>query len=888
MLRYRLPRAMSAVLTIALLLSGLLVLTSWAPADGGALVEPQDPLAEVSDSEEVTIEPTPTVPQPHGGWTRESVRAWVEKMGVPSAQLLTSPSAWSSFEMGEGVGGGIITPNDVNEVAVHQSDLAHMLGFNGTGVTVAIVDTGVDFAHPDLYNRTARVLDPSSPYYLHPMAHDASSLNDYLRFGEPGPQSWFVNTSFSATVIQVADGTRWVDWTDATTTLSWNVTGVAGLTAGEEVRVGFHPDEKLELLLNMRAGLILFHDAGAGGPFDSVMVDLDGDFDMGDEKRAFFNTAFGPAFDPEAELIFQDLTGDGIQDVSGGMVYFISDGAREIPYASRQIETLNFTWQTFTNDNSFDIWEGLDPAANLVPGDGNLTLIFGDLNEPDTFGSHGTWIASALAGQGRTGGFGGGPVLAGQAPGAKILAAGNNLAGADPLGFGIYTALIFAAEGYDGVPGTGDEAQIASNSWGSPGWTGWDWSSRFVDYISNVLADEAILYVFAAGNNGPGLGGRADPPGGASLLIAGGMENYFHRLDPWFAFGALDGGPNPSFGGTAEFSSRGPSALGRHHIDALASGASGYGADPLNDNPFVQNSGTTLNGNSSWILWSGTSLSAPNLAGVAALVYDAYASAHGSFPMASTAKGIIKNAADDAGQDPLLTGAGLANALRGVLIASEADGLTTSIDEWNPGDYRGTVYADYPNLLSAGGGDTTTVTLTNHRPALSLDVSIADAVLANTGNVSLTFTRAPFSGADEYLFNAAGFMAVDGTVLVPGNPSLWATADAIRVSLYISRQDMIDYTPQFRFRVYDWTDVNGNGASEGISEGNLMTQDMPTWLDLHGPNGYTFVYDPAARSHDGLYLRNDVFREATDPVSVHVVVDYFERTDWSWLSASAP
>ncbi|MFQ6012592.1 MAG: S8 family serine peptidase [Thermoplasmata archaeon] len=884
-------RAISFAVTIALVLSAFFALASYAAADAGYPAAPRTSFPDAPElAEEAAVEAASTTPGPLVGLTREGVRAWAEKVGVPSARLAFLPDERAPFYEIEATGGGTITPADSNELGMHKSDLANALGFDGTGVTVAVIDTGVDFAHPDLFNRTRRVMDAGSPYYLHPVAYDGASLNDYLVFGEPGPNSWWVNTSFSTTVVEF-NATRWVNWTDGTTNLTWNVTGVTGLPAGEEVRIGFHPDDKLDVLLGMRPGVVLFNDAGAGSPFDSVMADLDGDFNLSDEKRAFINPALA-GFDPEAELLFQDLDLDGVQDVSGGMLTFISDGVREIPYASRQIFTLNFTFQTLMNNNSFDIWSGLDPTSNLVPGDGNLTILFGDFDGPGSAGSHGTWVTSAIAGQGLTGGFGGGPTLSGHAPGAKIIGAGNNFGNADPFGqMGLWTAVIFASEGYDGVPDSGDEAQIASNSWGGGDWTGWEWGSRFVDYVSTILGDERILYVFAAGNSGPGMGGRQGPAGGASLLVSGAMENYFYRTDPWFGF---DGGPNPSFGGTAYFSNRGPSALGRHYLDAMTSGMFGYGADPLNDNPFISDSGTSQDGNSSWVLWAGTSLSTPNLAGITALIYDAYAAAHGgSFPMAGTAKSIVKQSADDAGQDPTLTGAGIANALRGVLIANETDGITLDLNEWNPGDYRGVVYPGYTNILPAGGVDMATVTLTDHRPAggpnLTLrDVTITDAVLTQTGSLEFNFTRIPGTGADEFLLNASGFMATNGTILVPGSAALWTSADSIRVSAYIGRQRMIDDIPAFRLRIFDWTDVNANGSFDGFDERNLITQNFISWVSINGPNTYMFLHDLANRVHDGLALRLDSFLDPSTPITINVVVDYFERADWAWLSSSVP
>jgi len=832
--------------------------------------------------------------------TRAEVIAFAEKLDVPRAQLSLLDD--QRFAFGDAVTGlpGIITPEDADETLIHKADQAHALGFDGTGVRVAVIDTGIDLAHPDLFNVSARDPNPASPYFMHPIAYDGGSMNDYLAFGSPLPilpfgedrpfNSWYVNTGYSTTVVELG-GTRWVNWTDGTTTLSWDVTGVSGLSTGEEVRLGFHPDDVFLDLFGIRPGLVLYNDAGAGAPYDSVVVDLDADGSIDDEKRAFINTDWA-SFDPEAELIFQDVDGDGVQDLSGGMVHFIADGVREIPYASHQIDAMVFLYQTLLNDNAFNIWDaiGIDPTANLVPDAGDVVLLFGDFNGPGSNGAHGTWVTSAIAGQGITGGGSTGPTLQGQAPGAKIIVSGNNFGGTDPFGqAGLYTALIFATEGFDGNPATGDEAHIASNSWGGVDWTGWEWGSRFADYVSAVRASESTLFVFAAGNSGPGYGGRQGPGGGASLLIAGAMENYNYRDDPWYAF---DGGPNAasSWGDTTFFSNRGPSAMGRHYLDALTSGQFGYGADPLNNNPFIADSGRTLDGSSSWILWAGTSLATPNLSGVTALIYDAYMDAHGgTSPLASAAKTIVKNSADDAHQDPFLQGAGIANALRGVLSASDTDGLTLSIDEWNPGSYGGEVYPAYANILFPGESDTVTVTATNHRPSASMDVTIQDAVLAHTGTLSLSFTRTRGAAPNQWLLDESGLMTTAGTVLEADPTGLFGTADVARVTMFFDRARLGEL-PAYLLRVFDWTDVNGNGSSEGFSERNLMVQDFVAFATLHGPNGFVQVFDPSARSHDGLLIFLNPLSEQSlvGPVQMTLQIDYYERTDFAWLDVSVP
>lgn len=67
-------------------------------------------------------------------------------------------------------------------------------GYTGDGVNVAVVDTGVDFAHPDLTGTQAVVNDSSSPYNGWPIAYDPESMKTYIDSGET-EGTWYANTS---------------------------------------------------------------------------------------------------------------------------------------------------------------------------------------------------------------------------------------------------------------------------------------------------------------------------------------------------------------------------------------------------------------------------------------------------------------------------------------------------------------------------------------------------------------------------------------------------------------------------------------------------------------------------------------------------------------------
>ena len=57
-------------------------------------------------------------------------------------------------------------------------------------------------------------------------------------------------------------------------------------------------------------------DPTTAGVYDTIYVDLDDDYDFSDEKPVT----------KESPVSYRDLDGDGYTDLSGGLVYYISDG----------------------------------------------------------------------------------------------------------------------------------------------------------------------------------------------------------------------------------------------------------------------------------------------------------------------------------------------------------------------------------------------------------------------------------------------------------------------------------------------------------------------------------------------------------------------------------
>lgn len=199
----------------------------------------------------------------------------------------------------------------------------------------------------------------------------------------------------------------------------------------------------------------------------------------------------------------------------------------------------------------------------------------------DLFG-HGTHVASIAAGTGEASGG----LYRGVAPGAYLW----NLRVLNQYGSGydswIINAINYAAYGADGIPHTGDEADIISMSLGGGPTDGDDPMSRAV----NSAVDAGVVVTIAAGNCGNFC---ISTPGAADKVITVGATDKIDNL--------------------AGFSSRGPTLDYRVKPDVVAPGV---------DIVAARASGTSMGSpvNSYYTSASGTSMATPHVAGAAALI----------------------------------------------------------------------------------------------------------------------------------------------------------------------------------------------------------------------------------------------------------------------------
>ena len=265
------------------------------------------------------------------------------------------------------------------DAKTHDFADAWKMGYDGTGVSVSILDGGSDWGHPDLIGTWLTGPDgwPQAydPFGTLVLLVDPGQVDVGLTWYTPTQQK--TGTPAGAGVSKVTFATRTGpsrNFAAPDGTVSHDYTYPTAWSKSGKVRLGSHPDDYLLLLYGERPAFLVT-DPNVAGVYDTIYVDLNGNGDFGDEKPV---TKASP-------VSYRDLNGDGYTDLSGGLVYYISDGtgAAGTPLPGGPGE--------FGLDLKF-------PAGAMVAWTGDY--------DPGIEG-HGTLTASNVVGQG---------VIAGDAP----------------------------------------------------------------------------------------------------------------------------------------------------------------------------------------------------------------------------------------------------------------------------------------------------------------------------------------------------------------------------------------------------------------------------------------------------------------------------------------
>ncbi len=856
---------------------------------------------------------------------RQAERVEVDRMaraaGRPSGAI--RPTGW--FDVGYG----------------HSTQEAWDLGYKGEGVTVAVLDSPVDFGHQDMQGAWAvypdghpdagwaYALDPYSAYLYSIEVADP----DAPRYSEEAA-SGFIGVYQSSDVAEDTTGAAPV-YTACLQGLTATINPQTGALSNPyladedcefkvpesmsgEVYYGHHPDASL-FVLGARpdqdgefAGVLLA-DPNEAGVYDTVVVDLNNNRDFTDDKPMTKD-------DP---VSYRDLDADGIADLSGGILYYIADGERPVPGA----------------------WTYEDAADPLpVPEAATMVGIFSD-SAVNVAGGHGTMCGSNVSSQGRLGvppgvNFGyrndennpylnaaGQPesVNPGMAPRAGLVSVGDVYRGGD---------LIFEAAWRYAVMGgrvdrEDDDPQIASNSYGFSNEDAdhWDLNSRFIDYYIREN-NPNLSFLVAAGNGGPGYGTITAPKPATGMGISASTQWGTLGWDSIYEVSQI------IYGDVTNWSDRGPAADGGLGVHVASDGAFDVGGVPINavtlnqNRPEAQRSGAFAN-----TMFGGTSQATPMAAGNLALVYQAFKQANDRWPTYAEARSLFMAGARFNGYDVVASGAGGVDTGNAVRLASGMYGVRADPPFWAAGGYHGQSYASFANVVMPGESAERTVTLKNSGEA-PVEASLHGQTLVRVDSVEEDFRSADRSLESQYNIQAADYLRLIDKTKIPAGTDLM-------VVRMVQPYDQFDMNNNFaldtadnnwRLMLYQhtdwnddgklWDDVNGDGIVQKTAvqplktvglDSNLVAVDYAQSEIEEGEyNKFDMAYSasnsmlisvhhPLERWKNGIYIAlfhrqsgcnyttgtcTGMRPESVPQSDLKIRLDFYKYQDWPWLSLS--
>jgi hypothetical protein len=753
--------------------------------------------------------------------------------------------------------------------AIHGSQEAWAKGYTGEGVRLMINDSGADYCHPDLLGTWAYIDDPLSPYYGLPEMFD--SYSSYM-----AAYDYYVGTS------RIASG--FADYADTSATATGNFTyqpiganvthnySIPDTSLSSVYHYGSHPDKALALNADVLSAFfgdgtavageraaILVVDENTAGVYDTVYVDLNYNYDFTDDAPARLTRDF--TYQETAAL---DYDYDGLNDVSGGLVYFISDGATAVP-------TLDWFWG--------------------IPGSffGNGDLVAFHVQDfTEAAGTHGQGTTSVAVGQGVVvGSLVWGPtgypiadyngLVVG--PGKDVASTQNGNSYVSPF---VEDAFYYAGLGYDGIPGTGDDVQIVSDSWGYSDVDndGFDYDSRLIDSINRAYAPNTAV-LFSTGNGAAGYGTVAPPcPPSGIGVGASTLYGSVGLFEPIASADQIVGGD------IMPWSNRGPGIRNIAGADVVATGAWGTGDLSLNE---------VLWGAIATDYFGGTSMSAPVAAGNLALLYQAWFDRTGSWPTFDEARTLLMSTARNTEHDVWTQGSGLVDADIGTDVAAGLAGIYVTPGQWSVGDYRGEEYEAFTHIIGPGETDVQTFTINNTGDKkIRVDLSSATLKLVNTEDYSFTTLNQSLDHGDNITLMATPDYVFRIDPDIPRKTDLLMVRVANPHEQFDPDEDLSEPFSRWIVSLQNWTDLNEDGKFWEDINGNTkvdvgeMEQDEYirfTYGYNVGPTQQVRIANPVERMADGilLALQHRSRTEEVPTTDLTIEASFWSWHNWDWL-----
>ena len=570
---------------------------------------------------------------------------------------------------------------------IANSEQVHKLyNVTGKGVTIAVVDTGVDFSNPDIMESLARD-DDNNPIMLDTdgqgLVLTNSTFAANIKYGKvynftkndilpenaksdvyESKDGVFLNTMAKNGTISVYNS--FSPYYGNAHVVDARVTGDLKIGTSQKDFIPsksgiYHVGAILASHLGkLQVLVVLVTDPNEAGVYDTITPDMstswmdyvktegsrpDYDFDFTDETPITIGSG--------NEFLVYDSDDDGINDYSAGVV------------GARVVDIYGIISDEAEIDDSLGAVNGtLLPAMNE---NGNY---FGVMND---FLGHGTATSATIASKGKmeydiynntkksT--------ILGISPDVSILPVKSLWFG--DVFYGWMWTAGFENKDNGWVYTEEPKVDIISNSWGVSTFPSLEYAPGLdiSSHILNALATPQSLHenypgttiISSAGNSGHGYG-TMGMPGISSFGISVGAVTS----NDFVGYGPFKG--EPRFGNTTDhsghvvdFSSRGPGVIGDPKPDLMSIGAYSFVPSAITKLPDEPRE--------SFSVFGGTSMSAPIAAGSAALLVESLKEKSMNYDPFMI-RNLLMSSADDLRNDPLTQGAGLVNVLDAVRIVN--------------------------------------------------------------------------------------------------------------------------------------------------------------------------------------------------------------------------